>query len=223
MNTNFDPAQVFHSVSFGHAVQIIGMKNIHIGVGSCIGDNVWLNVCIRDEKIRMKIGKCVLVGRQSMISTGGFLEIGDYCVLAPRVYVSDADHVFTDIYQPILQQGATFNRSVIVEENCWLGINAVVTGNLTVGRCSIIAANAVVTKDVPPFSIMAGIPARIIKMYNPETKNWEQINDEADVEKILKIRETIGMPNREEYKNILDKNARFRHIDPIVAGKGMHI
>jgi hypothetical protein len=49
------------------------------------------------EKIRMKIGKCVLVGRQSMISIGGYLEMGDYCVFAPRVYVSDADHIFTDI------------------------------------------------------------------------------------------------------------------------------
>lgn len=223
MNTNIDLGKHFSNVSFGTMVQVIGLRNVRIAQGSCIGDNVWLNVCIRDDKMRMKIGKCVLVGRQSMISTGGFLEIGDFCVLAPRVYVSDADHIFADIYQPILQQGATFGRSIIIEENCWLGINAVVTGNLTIGHCSIIAANAVVTKDVLPFSIMAGVPAKIIKMYNPETKNWEQINDEADVEKILKIRETIGMPNREEYKNILDKNARFRHIDPIVAGKGMHI
>ena len=158
-----------------------------------------------------------------MISTGGYLEIADYCVLAPRVYVSDADHVFDDIYQPILQQGATLGRSVIVEENCWLGINVVVAGNLTVGRCSIIAANAVVTKDVPPFSIMAGVPAKIIKMYNPATKEWEQIKDKSHVEQILKIRETAGIPNREEYKRILEKNAQIRHIDAIVAGKGISI
>jgi acetyltransferase-like isoleucine patch superfamily enzyme len=223
MQTEEELSKQFLNVTFGFFVQLIGMQNIQIGEGSCIGDNTWLNVCIRDDKVRMKIGKCVLVGRQSMISTGGVLEIGDYCVLAPRVYVSDADHVFTDINQPILQQGATFGRSVIVEENCWLGINVVVTGNLTVGRCSIIAANAVVTGDVPPFSIIAGVPAKIIKMYNPATKEWERIKDEDHIERILKIRESVGMPNRDEYRNILGKNARIRFIDPIVAGKGMNL
>src|SRR5512140_1804472 len=129
MQTEEELNRWFSNVTFGFFVQVIGMRNVQIGEGSCIGDSVWLNVCIRDEKVRMKIGKCVLVGRQSMISTGGYLEIGDHCVLAPRVYVSDADHVFTDIYQPILQQGATLGRSIIVEENCWIGINVVVTGN----------------------------------------------------------------------------------------------
>jgi len=223
MSTNIDLRKHFPNVSFGTMVQVIGLKNVRIAPGSCIGDNVWLNVCIRDDKIRMRIGKCVLVGRQSMISTGGFLEIGDHCVLAPRVYISDADHVFADIYKPILQQGATIGRSVIIEENCWIGINVVVTGNLTVGRCSVIAANAVVTKDIPPFSIMAGIPAKIIKMYNPQTKKWEETKGEADTDQILKIRKTIGLPNREEYKQILEKNARFSHIDPIVAGGGICI
>lgn len=213
----------FPNITFGHMVQVIGIKNVQIGEGSCIGDNAWLNVCIRDDKVRMKIGKCVLVGRQSMISTGGYLEIGDYCVLAPRVYVSDADHVFTNIYQPILQQGATFGRSVIVEENCWLGINVVVAGNFTVGRCSIIAANAVVTKDVPPFSVVAGVPAKIIKMYNPLTREWEPVTDETQTDRILKIREETGIPSREEYRNILSKNAGLMRIDPIVSGKGMNI
>jgi len=211
------------NISIGKDVQIIGFKNILIGEGSCIADYVWLNVCVRDEKVRMKIGKCVLIGRQSVISTAGYLEIGDYCVLAPRVFVSDADHVFDDIYQPVLQQGTTNNRSVIIEENCWLGMQSIVTGNLTVGRGSVVAANAVVTKDVPPFSIMAGVPAKVIKMYNFVTKEWERIKDEAHIEQILKIRESVGMPDREEYKRILNKNATLKHIDPIVAGKGINI
>ncbi len=88
---------LYPNVSFGFGVQVIGARNLQIGEGSCVGDNTWLNVCIRDEKVRMKIGRCVLIGRQSVISTGGFLEIADYCVLAPRVYVSDANHIFDDI------------------------------------------------------------------------------------------------------------------------------
>jgi acetyltransferase-like isoleucine patch superfamily enzyme len=61
-------------VSFGKNVQVLGLANVEIGDGSCISDDVWLNVCLRDNQIRLKIGHCVLVGRQSMISTGGHLE-----------------------------------------------------------------------------------------------------------------------------------------------------
>jgi len=211
------------SITIGKDVQIIGSKNIQIGDGTCIGDNAWLNVCIRDEKLRMKIGRCVLIGRQSVISTAGYLEIGDYSLLAPRVFVSDADHIYTDIYQPVIQQGTTENRSVIIEENCWLGMQSVITGNLTVGRGSVVAANAVVTKDIPPFTVVAGVPAKIIRMYNFLTRRWERIIDEAHIEKILKIRENIGIPSRAEYRQILEKNARIRYIAPIVVGKGFTI
>ncbi len=214
---------LFPNVTFGNTVQILGVKNVEIGEGSCIGDDAWLNICIRDDKIRMKIGKCVLIGRQSMISTGGYLEIGDYCLFAPRVYVSDAEHVFDDINQPIFQQGATFGRSVIVEENCWFGINTVVTGNLTVGRGSIIAANAVVKQDILPFCIMAGNPADIIKMYNPKTKKWERAKTKKEQDKIMEARNEISIPSRSEYQTILTQNSKLKYVEPLVAGRGISI
>lgn len=212
--------QHFPDVSFGDHVQVLGIKNITIGEGSCIGGSSWLNICIRDENIRMRIGSSVLVGRQGMISTGGHLEIGDYCVFAPRVYISDADHIFTDIMQPILQQGATINRSVIVEENCWLGINTVISGNLTVGRGSVVGANAVVTRDVPPFSVVVGNPSQIVKMYSPRTGAWERTRSEDDIQRILEERLEIGIPSREEYQRILKQNARISQLDPVLAGRG---
>jgi acetyltransferase-like isoleucine patch superfamily enzyme len=210
----------FPEVSFGDHVQVLGVKNITIGKGSCIGDNTWLNICIRDESVRMRIGDCVLVGRQGMISTGGYLEIGDYCVFAPRVYISDADHIFTDIMQPILQQGATINRSVVVEENCWLGINTVISGNITIGRGSVIGANAVVTRDVHPFSVMAGNPGQIIKMYSPRSGTWERTRSKDDIQRILEERIKIGIPSREEYQRILKQNANFSRLDPVLTGRG---
>ena len=216
-------AEFFPRVAFGNTVQIIGLKNLGIGQGSCIGDDVWLNIAWRDEKLRMKIGKCVLVGRQSVISTGGYLELGDYCLLAPRVYISDVDHLFADINHPIVEQGITINRKVIIEENCWLGINTVVTGNLTVSRCSVIAANSVVKKDVPPFSVVAGNPGKIIKMFNPQTKEWQRIKNEIEYQEMCKIRNDYPLPTREEYQKILQINAKIKSIDPIVAGGGISI
>ncbi|WP_284694462.1 glycosyltransferase [Geomonas sp. Red32] len=210
----------FPGVAFGAMVQVLGMRNVSIGAGSCIGDCSWLNVCIRDQHVRMKIGRTVLVGRQGMISTGGTLEIGDYCVFAPRVYISDADHIFSDIMQPVIQQGATFNRSVVVEENCWLGINTVISGNLTVGRGSVIGANAVVTRDIPPFSVVVGNPAQIVKMYSPRTSRWERTRNAEDIQRILEERQAMPLPGREEYREILRRNAVLHTLEPVLAGRG---
>jgi acetyltransferase-like isoleucine patch superfamily enzyme len=201
-------------------VQVLGIKNISIGEGTCIGDSSWLNVCIRDHEIRMRIGHCVLVGRQAVISTAGYLEIGDYCVFAPRVYISDADHIYAAPYQPILQQGATVGRSVIIEENCWLGINTVISGNLTVGRGSVIGANAVVTRDLPPFSVAVGNPAQIVKMFNPLTGIWERTRSKEDIDRIMEQRQEAGMPSREEFQRILRQNAVISMLDPVLAGRG---
>lgn len=215
--------ECFPGVTFGNTVQVLGMKNVTIDEGTCIGDDVWLNICDRDDKLQMKIGRCVLIGRQSVISTGGYLEIGDYCLLAPRVYVSDADHIFKDIYQPVIQQGTTLGRSVIVEENCWLGINCVITGNLTIGRGSIVGANSLVKRDVPPFCVVVGNPAKIIKMYNPQTGIWELVKTEEEQKRIFIAREAFELPSREEYKQILIKNATVDCVYPIAAGSGESI
>jgi acetyltransferase-like isoleucine patch superfamily enzyme len=216
--------EIFENVSFGLNVQVIGIANVTIGQGSCISDNVWLNVCIRDgSTIRMKIGQCTLVGRNSMISTAGYLEIGDYCLLAPNVYISDADHIYADIKQPIMQQGATEGRTVIIEDNCWFGINSVITGNLTIGRGSVVAANSVVNRDVPPFSVVAGSPAAIIKLYNPKSNEWEKIKSENDLIRIESGREEHGIPTKDEYKVILKENSKVKRLDPILSGRGLNI
>ena len=210
----------FPGVSFGALVQVLGIRNMAIGTGTCIGDSSWLNVCVRDEHVRMRIGNSVLVGRQGFLSTGGYLEIGDYCVFAPRVYISDADHIYTDITQPILQQGATLNRSVIIEENCWLGINTVISGNLTVGRGSVIGANTVVIRDIPPFSVVVGNPAQIVKMYSPLSETWERVHNKDDIARVLRERQEIGMQSREKYLQTLKKNACFSKLDPVLTGRG---
>lgn len=212
-----DP-QTADDVSWGQNVQVVGRDEIRIGSGSCIADQAWLNVCTRDRQIRMVIGRCVLIGRQSVISSAGYLEIGDFCLLAPRVLVSNADHVFDDIYRPYLEQGASADRQLIVEENCWLGINSVVTGDLVIGRGSVVAANSVVTKDVPPFCVVAGSPAHIIKMYNPLSGQWERTVHDGDRQRVAKIREMVGLPSRETYRMLLQHNAAFRQVSPVLAG-----
>lgn len=213
----------FPGVALGPGIQMLGARNITIGEGSCIGEGTWLNICQRDEQVRMVIGRRVLIGRHSMISTGGQLEIGDFNLFAPRVYISDADHIYADIHRPIIEQGATLDRTLVVQENCWLGINVVVSGNLTIGYGSVLAANSVVLRTVPALCVMAGNPARILKLYNPESCRWEDARDEADQVRILEARLKHPLPEREEYRERLWKNSRSGVVDPILAGGGQHL
>jgi len=212
----------FKNITFGNNVQVIGIRNVSIGEGSCIADDVWLNICFRDEKIRMNIGKCVLIGRRSTISTAGYLEIGDYTTLAPNVYVSDADHDYKDINIPIMAKGVTMNRCVRIEENCWLGLNSVVSGNLIIGRGSIVGANSVVLKDVPPFSVVVGNPAHIVKMYDPVLREWIITKTEDEQRKVTENRNRVPLPSREDYQIILSKSG-FTKLPSIVAGRGESI
>ena len=214
--------KAFPGVSFGTGVQVCGVANTAIGTGSCIGDGAWINTCIRDEKIRLVLGKCVLIGRRGVINTAGFLEIGDYCTFGPNVYVGDADHDYTHIEVPLLMGGATANRKMVVEENCWFAMNSVISGNLTVGRGSVVGANSVVKRDVPPFSVVAGNPAKVVKMYDPVRKGWVSVRTDEDKATILANREKAGIYSREEYRTLLDR-AGLEKIDPIVAGNGINI
>lgn len=212
--------QRFPDVTFGNGVQLIGIANTTIGYGSCIGDDSWLNVCVRDDQPRLIIGDSVLIGRGSMLSSGGRLEIASFNLFAPRVYVSNVDHTSQDPYLPYLEQPVTTDRSLTVEENCWLGINAVITGALTVGRGSIIAAGAVVRHDVPPMSVVAGVPAKVLKMYNPESGEWEMVTDPARREAVEAARVRRPIPGREEYLRELKRRSTLPKIPPVLAGRG---
>ncbi len=83
-------------------------------------------------------------------------------MIAPGVVLLDRQHNFDRTDIPMSEQGASDRRPVIVESDVWIGQNAIVMPGLTIGHGSIVAAGAVVTRDVPPYSIVAGIPARII-------------------------------------------------------------
>lgn len=214
-------AEKFSEVSFGKGVQVIGLNTVAIGRGSCISDDVWVNDCIRDGLTRLKIGETVLVGRRGVISTAGYLEIGSFTILAPDVIVTDADHVYENPMLPYLQQGATSDRTLIVEENCWLGMQVKVLGNLTIGRGSVVAAGSLVRNSLPPFVVAAGSPSRIVKFFDFETQAWRKVESMEQSEQLTNGTLDRGkVPERDEYLQLLEAQAAFRYLDPILAGGG---
>ncbi len=92
---------------------------------------------------------------------------------ADRVYISDNLHGYENPNVPILKQPIKQNGTVRIGEGSWLGVGVAVIG-ANIGKHCVIGANAVVTKDIPNYSVAVGIPAKVIKRYNPETNKWER-------------------------------------------------
>ncbi len=109
------------------------------------------------------IGAGALLNLNVMVAAVERTEIGDHCMLANGCLVTDGNHRFDDPDKPVPWQGFTTKGPTILEDNVWLGANVVVTSGVRIGRRSVIGANSVVTEDVPPFSIAAGAPAKVLK------------------------------------------------------------
>lgn len=110
----------------------------------------------------LNVGNHSNIGAFCYIGCSGQIKIGDNVLMGPRVTMSAENHNYADNSQPIKEQGVT-RLPISIEDDCWLGSNSVILAGVTIGKGSIVAAGAVVTKDVPPYSIVAGVPATIIR------------------------------------------------------------
>ncbi len=119
----------------------------------------------------------VHIGNHSRIGIGnviiGPVTIGNHVILAQNIVMSGLNHTYTDITISIEEQPVTTGQ-ITVEDDCWIAANAILTAGVTIGKHSVVAGGAVVTKSVPPFSVVAGNPAKVIKQYNPATETWER-------------------------------------------------
>jgi len=98
-----------------------------------------------------------------MVASHELVEIGEHCMLANGCFVSDAAHRYDDPDRPVPWQGFTSKGPTQIGANCWLGAHVVVTSGVSIGERCVVGAGSVVTHDIPPFSIAAGAPARVLK------------------------------------------------------------
>lgn len=146
------------SVRFGTALTLAGMKNISLGNGVRIGRGSFLtsgngSLILSDS---VAVSPCVNIGADH-----GRIHIGSKTAIGPGTVIRAANHRFERPDIPIISQGHT-EGSVIIEEDVWIGANCVITPDVRIGRGAIVGAGAVVTRNVAPFSIVAGVPAREI-------------------------------------------------------------
>ncbi len=120
----------------------------------------------------------VIIGSETRIGIGnvviGPVTIGNNVIFAQNIVTSGLNHEYKDVQMPISKQPVT-TALIVVEDDCWIGANAVITAGVTIGKHSVVAAGAVVTKSIPPYSIAVGNPARVIKQYNFDAKDWLKV------------------------------------------------
>lgn len=146
-------------VYFDVGVTITGRKNITLGNAISIGR---MSSLYAHDGL-LSIGSNVSINSNTCIASanGGNIIIENDVLIAQNVVIRAADHAHDRVDVPISHQGHIGGK-IVIHDGVWIGANVVVTRNVTIGKGAIVGAGAVVTKDVPPFSIVAGIPAKVI-------------------------------------------------------------
>ena len=142
----------------GDVLEMLAEGRLQIGPQAHFEPGVWLT---GSGHIRIGEGTYLNLGVQ--VAAVDEVEIGAHCMLANGCFVTDGNHRFDDPEMPVPWQGFTSKGPTRLGDNVWCGANVVVTSGVTIGERCVIGANSVVTADLPPRSIAAGVPARVIR------------------------------------------------------------
>ena len=170
------------SARFGKIGCLKGSRSIEIGKYTLFGDNFYLtawqsysymnnanNIDVQDLFPSIVIGERCNFGAFNHISSAFGIRIGNNCLTGKWVTISDNNHgsvaeILLDT--PPIRRKLSTKGVIEIGNNVWIGDKSTILSGVKIGDNSIIAANSVVTKDIPPYSVVAGVPAKIIKSYN---------------------------------------------------------
>jgi acetyltransferase-like isoleucine patch superfamily enzyme len=167
-----------------NGVRLSYAENIRLGRSVYLDRGVYLHACpggieIGDRALIMhnaelhvfnfrelphafiKVGRRTFVGESVVVRGQGGVTIGEAVLIGPGAQILAVNHNFNDPTLPIMDQGIT-GRGIVVEDGSWIGAGAVVLDGVRVGRGAVVGANSVVTRDVPPRSVVVGAPARVV-------------------------------------------------------------
>lgn len=179
-------------VYYGRFINSIGFKTVIYSVNRLvnpcnirIGDKVVIekeatlysitNYANKKYDGKITIGNYVYINYGFNATAANSIEIKDDVLIAFNVSLFDFDHGYEDISRNINQTDLVVKGKIVIGEKSWLGMNVSILGNVTIGKHCVIAANSVVTRDIPDYSVVAGNPSKIVKKYNQETKKWEKV------------------------------------------------
>ena len=149
-------------------LDVLPFNSFSVGENSVIEDYAVIN----NGMGHVHIGDNTFVGLYDVVI--GPITIGNNVIIAQHVVLSGLNHGYENVSMPIKDQPC-ITAEIIIEDECWIGANAVVTAGVKIGKHAVVAAGSIVTKDVPPYSIVGGNPAKLLKQYNFESATWERV------------------------------------------------
>jgi len=167
------------NMSFHFTSRMDRQRAIRISLGDFISlrKDAWLNVATEDpsgEPVIVIEDNCH-IGYGSIISAKNRIHLERDVLVGQQVIMVDHNHAYEDITVPILKQAITEGGKIRIGQGSWIGHGAAIIcpkGELVIGRNCVIAVNSVVTRSIPDYSVVVGMPARIIRQYDPETHAW---------------------------------------------------
>lgn len=140
------------------------VRNLFLPIKRGRNVRIWEN-CQIDSPRNLKIGSNVSINRNCIINAAGGVDIGDETLIGPMVIIYSQNHRFDKSDLPISKQGYTLKK-VIIRNNVWIASRATILPGVTIGENSVIGSNALVSKNVPPNSLVVGNPGKVIKKIN---------------------------------------------------------
>lgn len=151
------------TIEDGCSINALCKSGVKIGNNFSLGRNSIIECTgvIRELGEKLEIGDDVGIAANAFISVRGNVKIGSSTIFGPGVKIFSENHIFEDKSTPIYLQGAS-RKGVEIGEDCWIGANAVILDGVKIGKGVVVAAGAVVNKDVDDYSIVGGVPAKVI-------------------------------------------------------------
>jgi len=186
-------------VSLGENVRLHGARHIQIGADAVIGHHVTLRALTRYPWTDppqtftpvLRLGRGCFVSNFTHISCVRRIEIGAEVMIADHCFISDSQHGHRDPGLSVMRQPLETPGEVHIGDGAWLGAGVCVFGNIRIGCNSVVGANAVVTRDLPDRCVAAGVPARVIRRYDPQSGVWRQTRPDGEfIEETTKETET---------------------------------
>jgi acetyltransferase-like isoleucine patch superfamily enzyme len=208
----FRAAHVGPGSYIDETAQVLGWQRVRIGHHTVVGEGTWINVNHRDgTEPAVTIGDNCFIARRNFFSAGARIKIGDYCLTGPDCHFIGAGHDFASPFVPYLQGEVARDSIIEVGANCWFGSSVIVLENVHIGFGSVVGAGALVTRDCPPFSLVVGSPARVIKRFDTQRRAWVPVDEyPAESDGLL--------PSEAEY--LSDLRARYPAIKGAFAASG---
>jgi acetyltransferase-like isoleucine patch superfamily enzyme len=160
--------------------QIVRPRLISLGDNVRIGKNadIYVHPKHRDSKeFILRIGDNVHIGNYNIIAARNSVVIEENVLLGLGVIIVDRSHQYENVEVPVKLQEVSEGGPVRLERDCWIRANAFVFPNVTIGRHAVIGANSVVKQDIAPYSVAVGAPARVIKRYDFDLKQWVRVDE----------------------------------------------